>query len=109
MFSSLEDHCRQNIYATVVFVRQVRLSLKCIYKLFVFQHFTSYIKTKEEGSVGEDLPGLVINHHLHGEDALAPALDLPGEALHLVPVQHAGLDPGQHHALVHLNSAKYYY
>ena len=65
MFSSLEDHCRQNIYATVVFVRLVRLSSKCIYKLFVFQHFTSYIKTKEEGSVGEDLPGLALDHELH--------------------------------------------
>jgi hypothetical protein len=57
-------------------------------------------------SIGEDLPGLVLDEQLHGVDRLGPGVDLGHHHLDLVPVQDAGLHPGQVHRAVHLHRFK---
>merc|ERR1719232_1883398 len=64
--------------------------------------FTEHLQYNSVHSVGEDLPGLVLDHELHVLDTLAPGANLLSHGDQLLSVQNTGLDPGQHDALLNL-------
>ena len=65
-------------------------------QLYILKHKTSLI--------GENLSRLVLNHHLHVLDTLAPGADLVAHGCQLLSVKNSWLHPGQHDTLINLHS-----